>query len=61
MEKIEVHGEAIIQLGNKEYVVNAPGGVTIKEWIPIAMVFGMPAQALGERQSVMNLEKDNGF
>ena len=28
---IQVYGEAIIELGGKEYVVNAPGGVTIRE------------------------------
>ncbi len=28
---IQVYGEAIVELGGKEYVVNAPDGVTIRE------------------------------
>ncbi len=28
---IKVYGEAIVELGGKEYLVNAPEGVTIRE------------------------------
>ena len=38
---IKVYGEAIVELGGKKYLVNAPKGVTIRERNDLHPRFGM--------------------